>query len=109
MDCNANWTSQDLPMIMQQLYCLMENIVEIVKDGLQHGKEAQRAGTALAIVNMAVMQGDAEHTFQTLEHDDLNLQVQVQNDMTSKSRYQDEFAILAKAKQKESSPWVVQR
>ena len=58
---------------------------------------------------MAVMQGDAHHTFQTLLHDDLNSAVQVQDEAVCKTRYQEELGMLVKTKEHETSPWIVHR
>jgi Ras GTPase-activating-like protein IQGAP1 len=84
----------------------MDHIVESVATGLAHGREAKRAGTALAIVNMAVMQGDARHTFQTLLHDDLNLESSSLHE-SYQEMYQVELQALAASKENDRSPWVV--
>lgn len=85
----------------------MNHIVEVVTSGLGHGREAQRAGTALAIVNMAVMQGDSYHTFQTLLHEDLGLHERLHDEALYRKRYQEELAALAEIKSNEKSPWIV--
>ena len=87
----------------------MDNIVEAVTSGVMHGREAKRAGTALAIVNMAIMQGDAFNTFQTLCHDDLNLTRGLRDEPVHRQRYQDELSALVKKKERYTCPWVVHR
>ncbi len=85
----------------------MDHIEEILKCAIKHEKEAQRAGTALAIVNMAVDQGDAENTFHTLLHEDLNLNLKPMESSLHKKRYQDNLAQLKSTKRKFSSSWVL--
>ena len=85
----------------------MDHILELVKAGLEHGQEARRAGTALAIVNMAVQQEDFANTFETLGHDDLNLNEKLQNKNVHKKKYQDELFKLMQMKKRETSPWLI--
>ena len=85
----------------------MNHIVETVEIGLSHGREAKRAGTALAIVNMAIMQGDANHTFQTLLHEDLNVHSRLQDKPNYIEKYQKELERLASGKESFRNPWVV--
>jgi len=52
----------------------MEDIVEAVEAGRRHVLELKSASFALAVLNIAVLQGDLDHVFQTLQRsDDLNL------------------------------------
>jgi len=46
----------------------MENILDALKSCRRHCREASNVSTALAIVNMAVLQKDSDHTFETLKH-----------------------------------------
>ena len=80
---------------------------DLIKVGLEHINEAKRAGTALAVVNMAVEQGDANNTVTTILHDDLNLFEKVENGENYKKRYQEALRRLLKAKQRVNSPWVL--
>ena len=72
-----------------------------------HRQEAQRAGTALAIANMAIQQGDFENTFETLRHDDLNLNERLQNEPVNKRKYQEELFELMEKKKRDNSPWLI--
>ena len=46
----------------------MENILDGLRLCRRHCREAMNVSTALAIVNMAVMQKDASHTLETMKH-----------------------------------------
>ena len=72
-----------------------------------HRQEAQRAGTALAIANMAIQQGDFENTLETLRHDDLNLNERLQNEPVNKRKYQEELFELMEKKKRDNSPWLI--
>lgn len=86
----------------------MDHIGFLVKEALEHNEEARRAGTALAIVNMAVLQGDAAHTYQTMLHDDLHLNETLLEESSAKRRYQQELSsLLLSFKPKDNkSSWI---
>ena len=46
----------------------MENILDGLRLCRRHCREAMNVSTALAIVNMAVLQKDASHTLETMKH-----------------------------------------
>ena len=46
----------------------MENILDGLRLCRRHCREAINVSTALAIVNMAVLQKDASHTLETMKH-----------------------------------------
>ena len=85
----------------------MNHIVESFEHFICNGREAKRAGTALAIVNMAVDQMDPNHTFQTLLHEDLNLTERVHEKSEYIEHYQKALERLASRKKHEQSSWVV--
>ena len=85
----------------------MDHILELIKSGLEHRQEARRAGTALAIANMAIQQEDFENTFETLRHDDLNLNERLQNEPVNKRKYQEELFELMEKKKRDNSPWLI--
>ena len=61
----------------------------------------------MAIVNMAVQQGDNSNTFQTLLHDDLNLAPKLLEETSAKRKYQEELYKLLESRKRENSPWIV--
>ena len=85
----------------------MNHIVDSFEHFIEHSREAKRAGTALAIVNMAVNQMDPNHTFQTLLHEDLNLIERVHEKPEYIEQYQKALEHLVSRKKHERSPWVV--
>ena len=57
----------------------MEDIVDAIETGRRHVLELKTASFALAVLNMSVMQRDADHVYETLQRsDDLNLHLDLQ-------------------------------
>ena len=56
---------------------------------------------------MAIQQQDFENTFETLCHEDLNLNERLQNHATNKRKYQEELYKLMQGKKRENSPWLI--